>query len=536
MLTRSFFLTCFSLLTSTLGVHGQADADNNKHLARFLSDQALLVGKIDLTRVDVNASFDLLIGMKLPVQDELQQGKTQLGRIKAALLQAGAERLYLVYNQMELFQWPVVYVPLKDTTQAETVASLIAHLQPAPFPHRPSWLTPRREATWKVIDSYVVIGSADAIQSLTTSKPLQRPEFGTACKTMKDAPVQLLMLPTADLRKVVVETMPQFPKELGQGSTAIVSKGLQWAVVTASLPPQLQAQLVVQTEQPSQALEFQQLWKKMLSTLKQETDAPRVSSTGKAFYQLLNSINVKVDQNQFILDASEDRLSEITKLISRSLSANFADDLNASQLRNMLKAMHNYHNDYNRLPNQAICDKDGKPLLSWRVALLPYLEQDQLYKQFKLNEPWDSEHNKKLIEKMPKIYAHPFAKNVPPNHTLYQVFYSKKGTKPAAAIMETGKMTLAMLTVQDGTSNTFVLTDAAAEAVPWTKPADLLYDGTVANLPKMVSPRGDGWAHVGFGDASVRRFKPGGTPKILWQMIGRNDGSNEDTADVIEYK
>ena len=102
--------------------------------------------------------------------------------------------------------------------------------------------------------------------------------------------------------------------------------------------------------------------------------------------------------------------------------------------------------------------------------------------------------------------------------------------------METGKITLGMLTVQDGTSNTFVLTDAAAEAVPWTKPADLLYDGTVTNLPKMVSPRGDGWAHVAFGDASVRRFKPGGTPKILWQMIGRNDGSNEDTADVIEYR
>ncbi len=56
-------------------------------------------------------------------------------------------------------------------------------------------------------------------------------------------------------------------------------------------------------------------------------------------------------------------------------------------------------------PTAAILDKNGKPLLSWRVALLPYIEQDALYRQFKLDEPWDSEHNKKLIAQMPKIYG-----------------------------------------------------------------------------------------------------------------------------------
>ena len=532
MTLHSFLLAWCTLLVSTFGLHAQTDEINTKHLARFLNDQTLLVGKVDLTRIDINASFDLLLGMKLPGHDELLKGKAKISQIKTAMLQAGAEQLYLVYNQVELFQWPVVYVPLKDITQAETVASLIAHLQPAPFPHRSSWLTPRHEATWKVIDNYVVIGSANAIESLTTSKPVQRPEFQAACKTLKDAPVQLLMLPTADLRKVVAETMPQFPKELGQGSTAIVSKGLQWAVVTASLPPQLQAQLIIQTNQPGEAEEIQKLWHTMLDTMK--TQANGAGAYFKAFHLIVNSMMTMVHDRQFTLDASSDRLAGIIKILSQSLPQGSADDLNGSNLRCILIAMHNYHNDYNRLPNQAICDKDGKPLLSWRVSMLPYLEQDQLYKQFKLNEPWDSEHNKKLIEKMPKIYVHPFAKNVPANHTLYQVFYTKQGSKPAAAIMETGKMTLGMLTVQDGTSNTFVLTDAAAEAVPWTKPADLLYDGTVANLPKMVSPRGDGWAHVAFGDASVRRFKPGVKPKILWQMIGRNDGSNEDTAGVLD--
>lgn len=536
MFLRFSLLALLSMTAVPIQAHGQADIDNIKHMARFLSDQTLMIGKIDLTQIDVNASFDLLLGMKLPVHDELVTGKAKVSQIKAALLQAGAERLYLVYNQAELLQWPVVYVPLKDVTQAETVASLIAHLKPGPFPKRPSWLAPRREAGWKVIDNYVAVGNADAIQALTASKPAQRPEFQAACLALKDAPVQMLMLPTADLRKIVAETMPQFPKELGQGSTTVLSKGVQWAVVTASLPPQLQSHLVVQTSQPSHALELQKLWTSMLNTMKKETDNPAASTPFRAFYQLVSSIKVKVRESQFDLDANKELLAEITSLLSKSLSLHTADDLNARNLRDIVIAIHNFHGDYSRLPNQAICDKDGKPLLSWRVAILPYIGEDQLYKEFKFNEPWDSEHNKKLIERMPKKYLHPFAKNVPANHTLYQVFYSKKGAKPAAAIMETGKMTLGMLTVQDGTSNTFMVTDAAAEAVPWTKPADLLYDGTVENLPKMVSPRGDGWAHVGFGDGSVQRFKPGGKPKLLWQMIGRNDGANEDASEIFGDK
>lgn len=533
MSLRSILLACFFLWVNTVSTFAQADEANTKHLARFLSDQTMLVGKIDLTRIDVVASFDLLLGMKLPVHDELGQGKQVLSRIKASLLQAGAERLYLVYNQMEIFQWPTVYVPLKDAAQAETVASLIAHLQPGPFPRRPSWLTPGREAAWKVIDNYVVIGTASSVQAFADTKPVNRPAFQAASAALKDAPVQLLLLPTEDLRKVVVETQPQFPKELGGGSTAVISKGLQWANITASLPPQLQAQLIVATDQPSQAQELEQLWKNLLSTIKKETDAPTASTPGRAFYKLLSSINVKVQQRQFIIDATEQRLSDFTQLLGQTLPLTAADDLNARNLRDMVIAMHNYHNDFSRLPNQAINSKEGKPLLSWRVALLPYLGHDHLYKEFKYNEPWDSEHNKKLIEKMPKIYAHPFAKNVPPHHTYYQVFYSKKGTKPAAVFMDTGSITLGMLTVQDGTSNTFVVTDAAAEAVPWTKPADLLFDWNQP-LPKMSTHRDYPFARVGFGDGSVRQFKPDGDVEMLKRFISRNDGKPVDFDGIIK--
>src|SRR2546421_177216 len=77
----------------------------------------------------------------------------------------------------------------------------------------------------------------------------------------------------------------------------------------------------------------------------------------------------------------------------------------ANKLKQIGIAFHNHAGTYNsKLPSD-ILDKSGKPLLSWRVAILPFIEEDNLYKQFKLDEPWDSDHNKKLIERMPKLYA-----------------------------------------------------------------------------------------------------------------------------------
>ncbi len=122
-----------------------------------------------------------------------------------------------------------------------------------------------------------------------------------------------------------------------------------------------------------------------------------------------------------------------------------------------------------RLPSQAICDKDGKPLLSWRVALLPYLGQRELYEEFRLDEPWDSEHNRRLLGRIPSVYVTPGG---PVDHaregrTTIQVLSGPETVfqKPSEA--------LSLEDVTDGSSRTLVLVEALPEnAVPWTKPAD----------------------------------------------------------------
>jgi hypothetical protein len=185
----------------------------------------------------------------------------------------------------------------------------------------------------------------------------------------------------------------------------------------------------------------------------------------------------------------------------------------ANNLKQIGIALHNYSDTHNAFPAAAICDKDGKPLLSWRVAILPYIEQQALYDEFKLNEPWDSAHNKKLLAKMPKIYASPAGNAAEPHGTFYQALVGEN----AAFNLRKG---LKLAEFTDGLSNTFMVAEGAKD-VPWSKPDELTYDGKT--LPKLggIFPQG---FHAVFGDGSVRFLAKDLKPKTLRLLILRNDG------------
>lgn len=142
-------------------------------------------------------------------------------------------------------------------------------------------------------------------------------------------------------------------------------------------------------------------------------------------------------------------------------------------------AFHLYADNHGGIfPPAAVCDAQGRRLLSWRVLLLPYLEQDNLFKQFRMNEPWDSEHNLRLVERMPKTYEAKWQKYVavPPNHTVLHVFVGPN----AAFDWATGRKPL--VDYPDGTSNTLLYVEAG-EPVPWTKPDEIeLGDGPLPRL------------------------------------------------------
>jgi len=210
-----------------------------------------------------------------------------------------------------------------------------------------------------------------------------------------------------------------------------------------------------------------------------------------------------------------------------------------NNIKTLVLCLHACNDTYFVLPPTAICSKEnGKPLLSWRVAILPFVDQPGLYRQFKLDEPWDSETNIKLLPLMPKVYAPVRGKTAEPFTTFYQAFAGKNTAfeiNPDKTAMWGALGTSIPRSFTDGTSQTIGIVEAG-EAVPWTKPADVPFDAAKP-LPKLGGIF-NGAFHVGMMDGSVRFFRgvakegvepkdaPPGfvTEKTLRAAITRNGG------------
>ena len=165
----------------------------------------------------------------------------------------------------------------------------------------------------------------------------------------------------------------------------------------------------------------------------------------------------------------------------------------SSNLKQIGLALHMYHDTYKTFPPTVVRGPDGKTVHSWRVALLPFLNQTKLHDEYRFDEPWDSPHNRGLLNKIPLVYRSPAA---PPDSTNSSVFAL---VGPEAAL--SSEEGVPIREFRDGTSNT-ILAVEAERAIPWTKPDDIPYD------PKKPVPElggfYEGGFHVLFGDAAVQ--------------------------------
>jgi RNA polymerase sigma factor (sigma-70 family) len=189
------------------------------------------------------------------------------------------------------------------------------------------------------------------------------------------------------------------------------------------------------------------------------------------------------------------------------------------------------HADKNKgfMPPPALINKDGKAVLSWRVLILPYLGERDLYEQFKLSEPWDGPNNKKLLSKMPAVFAPPGVKTPEPYTTFYQVFVSPKpkdgrkaaergGSEIQAAFVQ-GQPQLFPAHFSDGLSQTILIIEAA-KAVAWTQPADLPYAADKP-LPELGGMFADVF-HTAFANGDVHSLTKKIDEKALHAVITSN--------------
>lgn len=173
-----------------------------------------------------------------------------------------------------------------------------------------------------------------------------------------------------------------------------------------------------------------------------------------------------------------------------------------NNLHNIALALLQYHDLNGSFPPAYIADEEGRPMHSWRVLLLPYLDQRNLYKQYRFDEPWDGPNNSKLHDIILKIYSCPsHPEKLPRTDTSYVAVVGPQTMWP-------GEKATKFSDLKDGSSKTIMLVEVHNSGIHWMEPRDL----HVTQMPMTINPpRGQGissghahGAHVGFADGSVR--------------------------------
>ena len=197
-----------------------------------------------------------------------------------------------------------------------------------------------------------------------------------------------------------------------------------------------------------------------------------------------------------------------------------------NNLKQIVLALHDYHDIYGSLPPTYIADKNGRPMHSWRVLILPFIEQKPLYAKYRFDEPWDGPNNSKLAATIMKAYSCPAE-------------HSQKGS---AASLETdyvaivgdhtawqGEKALDFTAFQDGTSKVLMVVEVHHSGIHWMEPRDLHVSQMAPTInPKHgqgISSAHPGGAQVGLADGAIR-FLPDETPQdVLRSHIQIDDGT-----------
>ncbi len=215
-----------------------------------------------------------------------------------------------------------------------------------------------------------------------------------------------------------------------------------------------------------------------------------------------------------------------------------------NNLKQIGLGMHNFHSTFNKFPAAVIYGPDGKPWHSWRVLILPYIENNDLFNQYDFNQPWDSEKNRKLIPKMPDVYRDPAYGDAKGSSAHYAALvgptalFPDEGAKQpsnvgASVPMGEGGRGLAWIT--DGTSNTWAVAPVEpAREIPWTKPDDIAVGPDFPGLGKPggiatpytigCKPDTPGVRPILYADGSVHLISATINPRVLAALLTHAGG------------
>jgi prepilin-type processing-associated H-X9-DG protein len=191
----------------------------------------------------------------------------------------------------------------------------------------------------------------------------------------------------------------------------------------------------------------------------------------------------------------------------------------SNNLKQIALAFHNYHDVYGSFPPAYLPDEDGRPMHSWRVLLLPFLEQQALYGMYDFSEPWDSPVNAMVTSTAIPVFQCPSDPTATGPTTNYMVI-----TGPGTVFE--GSQSTSIREIPDGTSNTLLVVEVGATGTNWAEPVDL--DAGSLTLPFAQGGQPGSYHPGGINaalcDGSVRFLSDTLSPSVLHALITRAGG------------
>lgn len=501
---------------SSLPATTATDHPTLRQVADFVDASTVAVGHLDLTRLNLEAAMrlyrDCVPGT--PGETSLTEWVKAAAEVQRQVIQAGLSDVYLVVRvdltspQLGSF---LLLAPVSAGKDPQAVLKILSPVLP---------VVPTLKGNRVLLTPPVHLEAWQRIQ------PQARQDFVAPLRAAGNTAVQLAVVPTADLRRiplgVEVSKKPNPAEALVLSLVTAQQKG-RWAVLTVNAPPTPALALILQMDDAAAASTFQGHVNQTLDLMRQDQKfrqaLPQLDELVKRLAPTLRD-----RQARFLLTAENGGVKTVLAAVGAAVRAEAEfqqGQANVNNLKELGLALHNFHDTFKTFPPQASPSRDGKPLLSWRVAILPFLGATSLYNQFHRDEPWDSEHNRRLIPQMPATFRSP---GLPAE--VRDELHAKGMTMYLAPVGQGtifgGTEATSIANITDGTSNTIMLVEAApAKAVIWTKPEDLTID---AKDPRTGLTGQPGGFRVLMADGSVHRLLDSIDPQMLRRLFQRNDG------------
>ena len=541
-------------LSLTIAPTSAVHANEHAGLAPYLTDDVAGVAFIELQRVNIPAFVaEALRFGAIPEAEaaNAQQRAAAMQEVYGKLEKLGARRAYAVLRTSDVAEQGVTWIVEieRDGNAAET-AKLLNEWRRELSPRDERSLTHALQ-TFFVPGEFTVVGetvvAAGSSQQVKRVRELHakaasgaRGDVMAALKGLGEADAGLAIVGDADSRRVLREMFPQMPEPFAAINGKLLADDVRWAGFTVKFPPKFQWSLVADGATPEAAGALEQTAKSGLALasgilLKESVDgAPAHRARAKTLLPLLALVQPRMAGTRLSIGFGDDEQQmAFMRDFLPAMTQNWRDtgyrERRMNRFKQIALAMLNYESAQKSYPPHASYDAEGRPLLSWRVHVLPYLEQSQLYQQFHLDEPWDSEHNRKLIDQMPEVFSDPDpsvrAAIGDQGRTTYVVpvgegllFGSKEG-KPIKEVI-------------DGTSNTILALEVVPErAVVWTKPADWEVDLTNAMAGLKREDR-DGFV-AGWCDGHASYMSNANDPALIKKVLTPAGGEDYE---VGEFK